>query len=593
MAPVARRARGIARRRRGIARRAITAPGARAVRVSVGVAAVAVAVGYLMTGPVDGAELRRVGRALAADPAGLALALTAYAAAFGLRTWAWVRVLPALSPGQAWAALHVSLAGNHVLPLRLGEALRPASVARRTAIGWGPATASSLTLRAADLVAVLLLALVAAPALVRGVAGDAGLVVGAVAVVALLIAGLLWSRRLPDHLRLPGAGVAAAALGAWVLEASVVWEVARVAGASLSPAEAVGVTAVTIAAQTVAVTPGGFGTYEAAATAAMVGVGVDPATAFAVALTTHAVKTGYSLVLGGVALVVPAPGFFGRFRLPRQVPDRPQPLAATADAPVVVMIPVHDEEGAVGDVVSRVPRATHGHPVQVLVIDDGSTDGSAAEARAAGATVVAQPRNLGLGAAVRRGLAEASARRPAAVVYLDADGEYFPEDIATVVAPVLDGRADYVVGSRFAGDIRRMLPHRRFGNQVLTRWVRWTTRRRDLTDGQSGFRAFSPAAAADGEVVHDYNYAQVLTIDLLGKGYVYAEVPITYAFRESGTSFVRLGRYLRKVLPAVHRELNDPTTAQSSTTWLANRSRASAHDDSSREPSARSAVTAS
>src|SRR6187551_3570309 len=113
-----------------LARRAVaTAPAARAVRATLGVVAVAVAVGYLATGPVDGAELRRVGRALAADPAGLALALTAYAAAFGLRTWAWVRVLPALPPGQAWAALHVSLAGNHVLPLRLGEALRPASVA--------------------------------------------------------------------------------------------------------------------------------------------------------------------------------------------------------------------------------------------------------------------------------------------------------------------------------------------------------------------------------------------------------------------------------------------------------------------------------
>jgi uncharacterized membrane protein YbhN (UPF0104 family) len=565
----------------------------RTVRAVVGVALAAVAVAYLVAGPVDGAELGRVGGALVADPVGLALALAAYAAAFGLRTWAWVRLLPALSWGQAWAALHVSLAGNHLLPLRLGEALRPASVARRTALGWAPATASSLTLRAADLLAVLVLALVAAPALLRGVAGDNWLAAGGAAVVALLAAGLVWSRRHADQLRLPGAGVAAAALGAWVLEASVVWEVARVAGASLSPTEAVGVTAVTIAAQTVAVTPGGFGTYEAAATAAMVGVGVDPATAFAVALSTHTVKTGYSLVVGAVALALPAPAFWGRFRLSRRAVPRPGPLEVSPGAPVVVMIPVHDEEGAVGDVVSRVPRAVHGRPVEVLVVDDGSTDGSAAEARAAGATVLAQPRNLGLGAAVRRGLAEASARRPAAVVYLDADGEYFPEDISTVVAPVLEGRADYVVGSRFAGDIRRMLPHRRFGNRVLTRWVRWTSRLRQVTDGQSGFRAFSAAAAADGEVVHDYNYAQVLTLDLLGKGYSYTEVPITYAFREQGTSFVRLGRYIRRVVPAVHRELNDPTPAQSSTTWLANRARAAAHDGSSREPSARSAFTAS
>ena len=550
-----------------------TGRAARVVRVVVGLAAVAVAVGYLWQGPVDGAEVGRVVRSVAADPLGLAAALAAYAAAFGLRTWAWVRVLPGLPVGQAWAALHVSLAGNHVLPLRLGEALRPASVARRTDLGWGPATASTLTLRAADLLAVLALALAAAPALVRGVAGDLGLAVAVAAVVGLLAAGVWWTRRQRRGgvaIRLPGPGVAAACFAAWLLEAAVVWEVARVAGASLSPAEAVGVTAVTIAAQTVAVTPGGFGTYEAAATAAMVGAGVDPALAFAVALTTHAVKTAYALVVGGVALAVPAPAFWGRLRLPRVRPQRPPALPVADDAPVVVMIPVHDEEGAVGDVVARVPRSVHGRAVEVLVVDDGSTDGSAAEAAAAGADVVAQPRNLGLGAAVRRGLAEASARRPAAVVYLDADGEYFPEDIATVVAPVLDGRADYVVGSRFAGDIQRMLPHRRFGNQVLTRWVRWSSRRRDLTDGQSGFRAFSPAAAADGEVVHDYNYAQVLTLDLLGKGYAYAEVPITYTFREQGTSFVRLGRYLRKVLPAVHRELQSPAVAQAGAVWQAN-----------------------
>ena len=568
----------------------------RATRTAAGLAVVAVAAAYLWRGPVDGTEVGQVVRAVVADPLGLAVALAAYAAAFGLRTWAWVRVLPGLPAGQAWAALHVSLAGNHVLPLRLGEALRPASVARRTDLGWGPATASTLTLRAADLVSVLVLALVAAPALVRGVAGDLGLLLAGTALAVLLGVGLWWSRRLRRTgvaLRLPGVGVAAACVAAWLLEAAVVWEVARVAGASLSPAQAVGVTAVTIAAQAVAVTPGGFGTYEAAATAAMVGGGVDPALAFAVALTTHAVKTAYAVVLGGVALAVPAPAIWGRLRLPRVRPQRPPALPVAGDAPVVVMIPVHDEEGAVGDVVSRVPRTTHGRPVVVLVVDDGSADGSAAEAAAAGADVVAQPGNLGLGAAVRRGLAEASARRAAAVVYLDADGEYFPEDIDAVVAPVLDGRADYVVGSRFAGDIRRMLPHRRLGNRVLTRWVRWTARRPDLTDGQSGFRAFSAAAAADGEVVHDYNYAQVLTLDLLGKGYAYAEVPISYAFREQGTSFVRLGRYLRKVLPAVHRELNDPTPAQSSTTWLANRSRAAAHAGSSREPSARSALTAS
>ena len=76
-----------------------------------------------------------------------------------------------------------------------------------------------------------------------------------------------------------------------------------------------------------------------------------------------------------------------------------------------------------------------------------------------------------------------------------------------------------------------------------------------MTDGQSGFRALSAAAAAVARVEHDYNYAQVLTLDLVGRGHRYAEVPITYAFRESGESFVKLGRYLRRCVPAALRVL--------------------------------------
>ena len=78
---------------------------------------------------------------------------------------------------------------------------------------------------------------------------------------------------------------------------------------------------------------------------------------------------------------------------------------------------------------------------------------------------------------------------------------------------------------------------------------------RGLTDGQSGYRALSSAAAADAEVIHDFNYAQVLTFDLLAKGHRYAEVPITYRFRTTGRSFIKLVPYLRKVVPAVRREL--------------------------------------
>lgn len=243
-----------------------------------------------------------------------------------------------------------------------------------------------------------------------------------------------------------------------------------------------------------------------------------------------------------------------RYRLPSSSPPRPALVAAAPDAPVVLFLPARNEAPRVAGVIARAPSEVAGHPVVVIVIDDRSTDGTADVAVAAGAKVVEGP-GVGLGAAVRLGLAEATALGPAAVAFCDADGEYDPAALASLVEPVLRGEADYVVGSRFAGHIRRMHPHRRFGNQVLTAWVRWLTRI-PVTDGQSGFRALSAQAAARAEVAHDYNYAQVLTLGLLADGFRYHEVPIDYAFRDSGESFVRLGRYLRHVVPAVWRVLN-------------------------------------
>ena len=513
--------------------------------------------GAALAKAVDIQVLQATAEAFRARPAGLGVALAAYGAAFLVRAGLWRRVLPGLSFGQALAALHVSLAGNHLLPLRLGEALRVTSVVRRTAIGLPAATASTLTLRAADVLVVAGIAAFSGPLLLSTPVGGWLWLVG-VAAAAAAVAGVVWLRRLPAGsqlpVRVPPASILAGSLAAWALESVVVWQATRWAGLDLSAGDAVLVTAVTIAAQIVALAPGGLGTYEAAATAVLVSLGAPAPVALAAAVTAHAIKTAYALVAGAVAVAVPDPSLLGRLRL---APPPPSPAlpAAPPDGPIVLFLPAHNEEASVANVVHQVPRLMLGRAVQCLVIDDGSTDRTAEVAAAAGAEVVSLGRNQGLGAAVRHGLTEGVARGAAVVAFCDADGEYAPEELERLVGPILTGGADYVVGSRFTGDIRRMLPHRRLGNGALTTALRYVARV-PLTDGQSGYRALSAAAAADAEVIHDFNYAQVLSLDLLGKGYRYAEVPISYGFRTSGRSFVRLGRYLRAVVPAVHRELN-------------------------------------
>ena len=226
---------------------------------------------------------------------------------------------------------------------------------------------------------------------------------------------------------------------------------------------------------------------------------------------------------------------------------------------LVVLVPAMDEEATIGELLDRISRVrVPGCRLSTLVVDDGSSDRTAEIARGHGAGVVRHESNRGLGAAVRTGLRSAVEEGTDLVAYLDADLEYYPEDVPRIVEPILRGMADYVLGSRFRGEsgVRGMRAYRWLGNHVFTALLVLLTQQ-PITDGQTGMRAFSREAAANDEIVHDYNYAQVLTLDLVRKGYRLLEVPIRYRLREHGASFISW-RYPAKVLPAIWRELRAP-----------------------------------
>ena len=507
---------------------------------------------------VDGQAFRSAITNARQDPLGLSAAVAAFAGAFILRAIAWRRVLPGLSFGHSLASIHTALGANHVLPFRLGEPVRVISAVKRDKVGVEAATASTLTLRAADMLSVVLLGLAVAPVAFLDLVD----VFGWVCVAAIIVvAALSWqwlsslAARRADVV-MPDALALLLSASAWLLEAVLVWQAARWAGIDASWSTAILVTTVAVAAQVAAFAPGGFGTYEAAAVTAWVVAGHDPADALVAALAAHALKTAYSLIAGAIAVVAPSPSLLGRFRLPPKTPMNTRTTRPIGtDSPVLLFMPAFNEEDAVGACVARAPSTVHGHPVQVLVVDDGSVDATIQVASDAGAEVLALGHNQGLGAAVRAGFRAGIERDAAVVVFCDADGEYPPEELANLVEPILDGRADYVGGSRFLGRIDHMQPHRRFGNIVLTKALSVIARRK-ITDGQTGYRAFSPEATRAAEIIHDFNYAQVLTLDLLAKGYRYEEVPISYHFRTTGESFIKLGNYLRNVVPAIYRELN-------------------------------------
>jgi glycosyltransferase involved in cell wall biosynthesis len=226
---------------------------------------------------------------------------------------------------------------------------------------------------------------------------------------------------------------------------------------------------------------------------------------------------------------------------------------------VIVFLPAHNEEASIAEVIHRIPR--HFHPqvkVEVLVIDDGSTDNTVAVAKQAGADyIVSKPRNEGLGAAVRTGLNESFKRGADIGVMIDADNEYPPEQIPDLLAPIFRGEAEYTMGSRFKGTIKGMKLHRRLGNYVFT-LIQSLLLRTWIYDGQSGMRAFNRQALEHAEIIHNYNYAQVITLNLMRKGFRMREIPIQYQVRSKGQSFIKFNAYVTSVLPAIYREMRRP-----------------------------------
>ncbi|HEX6989812.1 MAG TPA: lysylphosphatidylglycerol synthase domain-containing protein [Bacillota bacterium] len=231
----------------------------------------------------------------------------------------------------------------------------------------------------------------------------------------------------------------------------------------------------------------------------------------------------------------------------------PRERVRDEDRPVAVILPARNEARTVADVLRGIPRERV-PGLQVIVVDDGSTDGTGHVARRHGADhVIRHERNRGLGAALRSGLAHARAIDARAAVYLDADGEYDPREIPRLLEPVLRGEADYVLGSRYLGT-RDGQPWPRLVANLLFTALLCVLAGRRITDGQTGFRAFSRQALEVAEIIHDYNYAQVLTLDLLRKGMRMKEVPIRYRYRGHGRSFIR-AEYLWRVPWAMLREV--------------------------------------
>jgi len=194
---------------------------------------------------------------------------------------------------------------------------------------------------------------------------------------------------------------------------------------------------------------------------------------------------------------------------------------------LVIQIPCLDEEETLPQTLAALPRTVRGvDTIEVVVIDDGSSDATAEVARAAGVTeVVRFPNHQGLARAFAAGLERALQIGADIIVNTDADNQYNADDIEALIAPILRGEADMVIGDR---DPAR-LAHFSVGKRVLQRLGSWIVRQLSGTkvpDATSGFRAISRAAALKINVLSDFTYTLETIIQAGKKQIAIGHVPV-------------------------------------------------------------------
>jgi hypothetical protein len=210
-------------------------------------------------------------------------------------------------------------------------------------------------------------------------------------------------------------------------------------------------------------------------------------------------------------------------------------LPAGFDDRIAVVIPAYNEADNIGHVLPRIPAEVCGVETAVLVVDDGSRDGTGDLARAGGAAVARHVTNLGGGAALRTGyrlMVDSGAR---IVVTLDADGQHRPEEMHTLVQPILDGTVDVAHGSRVLGYAEPNHAAREMGIVFFNRLVSAITRTK-VTDCSNGYRAVRATVLPQLVLRQEQFHTSEFMIEAIKRGIAAVEVPVTVDKRLHGHS---------------------------------------------------------
>jgi len=229
---------------------------------------------------------------------------------------------------------------------------------------------------------------------------------------------------------------------------------------------------------------------------------------------------------------------------------------------LVITIPAYNEEKTISGVINGIPRQVEGiNEIEILVVNDGSSDATKERAEAEGANVINFYENKGLSAAFQRGAEEALARGADVMVNIDADGQFNGQDIPRLIKPIIEGQADFVTTSRFIDKelVPKMPAMKKWGNKQVARLISFVTGKK-YYDVSCGFRAYSKEALLHLNLFGKFTYTHETFLNLAFKDLRILEVPIKVrGEREFGESKIAhsLWKYGYNIFNTIFRTMLD------------------------------------
>lgn len=229
---------------------------------------------------------------------------------------------------------------------------------------------------------------------------------------------------------------------------------------------------------------------------------------------------------------------------------------------LTIIIPALNEAATIGKVLDAIPESIPGiSQICSVVINDGSTDDTGRIAKKHGAVVITHTKNMGLGAAFKSGVTHAIDSDSDIMVNIDADGQFYPQDIPKLVAPIVEGEAECTTASRFIE--KELYPKMNivkfYGNKAMSFLISFLTRQK-FYDVSCGMRAYNRHALLNFNLAGRFTYTQEAILNLAYKGIIIKEVPVkVIGTRQNGESKMasNLFRYAFRTGTIIFRAFRD------------------------------------